>query len=221
MCAVQDSPIAPGGGSHLDSQDQRHGERRLSRWTVTTWVAVAILLFDAGLALVLGIRPKDVLGELRIFGPFLWVATFMLWAGAMVWRLWGNRRLAFWRVARCGVIIFGTIIPLALFASLFVWVGSLALSIQRAKADLVGGADLPAIRQWAQEYQPGAKDLVLPSGDVVVDRQNLPPCILKLEPLAGVFFSPQTKEVRISQGSGLGHWGLAVTKTDAWVFDSE
>jgi hypothetical protein len=183
---------------------------------------IAIALVDIVLFVVCPGNPLPLLDRLNQYVPWLlWGPGLLLWTVVVVWRFWRDRRQAIWRMARIGVIVFGTTIPLTV-AIPFLWVvASRTANIERYKAKLAAEADIPAIRQWAQEYQPREKDYPLGNDKFVVADENLPPFIRKLGPLAGVFFNSKTKEVTISQGSGFGHWGLAITPTTVEPFDRE
>lgn len=191
-------------------------------WGASTWIAIAILLVDVVMCWLLQINPLAMIGDLhRELGLLFWMPSLLLWLAVVAWRLWRDRRQAIFRSLRCGVIVFGMFVPLSSVSKPLFWVGSMAIAVQAQRSRLSRQADIPAIRQWAQQYQPKPNDWVLPSGEVVVRDENLPPYIQKLGPLAGVFFDPKTKVVRITQGSGLGHWGIGVSPTDVWTFDSE
>lgn len=156
----------------------------------------------------------------EFYGPGVWAIVLLLWLGILTWRVWRGQRLPFWRAMGCGVIVFALAIPLSLVAEFPIAAYWVHVDIKRAKADFVKKVDVPAIREWAQHYQPDSNDVMDHDGSVTVAQENLPPCIRMLEPL-DVSYDPNAKEVKIYKKTGFWRGGITVTQTNVDSFNAE
>lgn len=133
-----------------------------------------------------------------------------------------NLRESLWNAVKAAILTHGAVVCVALGMGIL---GGGFITTQMAgfsiKMELL--ADLPAIRQWAADYKPPPDAKRFGYGDnvrVLVGLADWPKCIADLNP-QDVFVCVESKEVSVGYGGGFGHWGLTVTPTDSWVWDSE
>lgn len=183
------------------------------RWySASTWAALAILLVYAIFTFVFPLIPIVIVAG-SMEDLVLYVAPVLglvLWLAGMAMRI---------LVRRTRNQLIGTSIRYAVVA--FGGAGLLVLIIgmgtpgyiratARFQRQMQKEADVPAIRAWAQNYEPTSQDQTVFEGEsVFVRRDRLPDCIVKLKP-GMVQFSLKTKTVHLIFGGGFGHWGLTV-----------
>lgn len=211
----ENAPEQPDGNTSAEETPAAPGRRPRIR---IGFIILAIL------ALLFGFVPPFSF----VTGIFVWSCADLFlfvglpligvtWAVLVLVRLLVPRwRKGFWGFAlKAAVLVPAAVIALHLLAVL-VLSGSLVQLMGfccRMKHD----ADIASIRQWSLETMPRRTPL---EGlkQVRVPMVEWPDAVLALQP-GRVDAEPATREVHLSYGGGLGHWGLTVGPEDMPVPD--